>query len=327
MRAIEATRFGILSLAILGLVFAGCPGISGGGGGGGADGDPLTALNSGILLPGQGEVLDNPATDEGIDVGGETGGIMPLYPGGTVTVTIPFFAPDANVVGAGIRFGDSGPVQVVPIDGAIGVSEGTLTFDFQVPDNICDNLSSICHDIRCYEFAVTDAGMVSAANINQVALACAGCDEPSCQSLLTDCEGEGECTSPDDCASDETCVDGNCVGQGDLRFTMRWSAETDVDLHVMTPTGTEIYYSNTSADGGTLDHDDTSGGSGSVENVFFVDPLPGTYEFWAFNYGGSSAAVPYSIEAATPNQTLLSESESLPADSVDGTHYTISYSP
>ncbi len=326
MRAIQATRFGILFLTSLGLTLAGCPGISGGGGGGGgADGDPLAALNSGILLPGQGQTLDNPATDESIDVTGETGGIMPLYPGGTVTVTIPFFAPDANVIGAGIRFGDSGPVQVVPIDGAIGVSEGTLTFDFQVPANICDNLSSICHDIRCYEFAVTDAGMVSAANINQVALACGNCDEPSCQSLLTDCEGE--CINPEDCANGETCVDGNCVGEGDLRFTMRWSAETDVDLHVMTPAGNEIYYSNTTADGGTLDHDDTSGGPGSVENVFFVDPLAGTYEFWALNYGGSSAPVPYTMEAATPNGTLLSEGETLPAESVDGTHYTISFSP
>lgn len=327
MRPIEAIRLGVCCLSIFGLAAASCVPPGGGGGGGGGNGDPLAALNSGIILPGDGGALDNPATDESIDLGGQDGGIMPLYPGEVVTVTLPFYAPDANVIGAGIRFGDAGPIQVVPISGAAGVSEGTLTFDMQIPQNICDDLSSICHDIRCYEFAVTDAGMVSAANINQVALACGNCDEPSCQSLLTDCQQEGECDGPEDCGNDEVCVDGNCIGEGDLRFTLRWSAETDVDLHVTTPAGSEIYYSNTSADGGTLDHDDTSGGPGSVENVFFVDPAGGTYEFWAVNYGGSSAPVPYTIEAATPDGTLRSESETLPTESGDGTHFSISFSP
>jgi hypothetical protein len=52
-------------------------------------------------------------------------------------------------------------------------------------------LSSICHDIRCYEFAQTSGGTFSQANINLLAAACGGCDEPSCQDLLDMCVDAG----------------------------------------------------------------------------------------------------------------------------------------
>jgi hypothetical protein len=150
--------------------------------------------------------LDGPATDESIGTSTQQGeGHAEAHPGGTLNVSITFDAPNANVIGGGIRFGETGPIHVVEVADAVGQTTGTLNFAVQIPASVCDDLSSICHDIKCYEFAVTDAGTVSKANINAVALACGNCDEPSCQDLLTSCEAD-----PCGCTADEVCVDGVC---------------------------------------------------------------------------------------------------------------------
>lgn len=163
-------------------------GSGGGGGSSGLVGDAAAAkLSSSITLPGEGAPLENPTTDSTvvIDAAGTMPASMPsLDPGGVGTVSIPFSAMDGNVVGAGIRFGDSGPVRTVPVAGAQGTTAGTLDFNFQLPNDICGDLSNICHDIRCYEFAVTDVGQVSAANIQNVAVLCGDCNEPSCAGLV-----------------------------------------------------------------------------------------------------------------------------------------------
>ncbi|MGA1525617.1 MAG: hypothetical protein ACO4CZ_16755, partial [Planctomycetota bacterium] len=75
--------------------------------------------------------------------------------------------------------------------GSSGGSGGTGNLAFQVPADICSQLSSICHQIQCYEFAVTDAGTISRANIMDVAMQCGNCDEPSCQQLIQGCQGPG----------------------------------------------------------------------------------------------------------------------------------------
>lgn len=158
------------------------------------DGDPNDELNSGI----QGDYeLPNPGTDDsvGVDDNMSGSGHAEAKPGGTLNVSLSFNAVNGNVVGGGIRFGNNGPVQAVSIPGAMGQGTGTLNFAVQIPPDICDDLSQICHDIKCYEFAVTDAGMVSKANINAVALSCGNCDEPSCQSLIDSCEVEDPTTT------------------------------------------------------------------------------------------------------------------------------------
>lgn len=134
--------------------------------------------------------LENPEVDPSVEVSGNnsSGGMGEVTPGGTMNVSISFNAPNANIVGGGIRFGANGPIQVVTVPDAMGQTSGTLNFAIQVPPSVCNNLSQICHDIQCYEFAVTDAGNISAANINDVALACGNCDEPSCQDLLDSCD-------------------------------------------------------------------------------------------------------------------------------------------
>jgi hypothetical protein len=87
------------------------------------------------------------------------------------------------------------------------------------------------------------------------------------------------------CAVDQTCVMGACIGTGQLRFTATWTSAGDVDLHIVPPCGTEIYYSNRTACGGTLDRDDTTGTG--PENVFWsTGAASGPYLV---------CAVPYSI--------------------------------
>jgi hypothetical protein len=281
-------------------------------------------LNAGILLPPtEGDPLMNPATDETVTVMPPVAapeGPSALRPGDTVTVEIPFEAPNGNVVGAGIRFGETGPIRTVGIDAATGQTANTLTFDFQVPQDICDDLADICHSITCYEFAVTDIGEISVANLTPIALACAGCDEPTCQPLLM-CDAPPAmdagmvevgmpCTPADACVPGSECFEGYCVGTGTLRVSLAFDVVSDFDLHVLTPLGNEIYYGNRSIDGGTLDVDQCVGngceaGITHVENIVFDATAPtGTYEVWVVNFNGGGAGA-FTIEVAGDvNQTF-----------------------
>lgn len=78
------------------------------------------------------------------------------------------------------------------------------------------------------------------------------------------------------CRGHLECVNGVCVGRGALNFTLTWDVSGDLDLHVVTPRGSEIYFSNRTGDGGQLDHDDTTGTG--PENIFWKSNAPkGTY--------------------------------------------------
>ena len=69
-------------------------------------------------------------------------------------------------------------------------------------------------------------------------------------------------------------------GSGGLKITLLWDFEADIDLHVTEPNGFTIYFSNDNdpETGGELDHDNTEGGIGSAENIFWTNPPSGTYE-------------------------------------------------
>lgn len=95
-----------------------------------------------------------------------------------------------------VGFGSAASAWCIPRSSAGLITSGDATTGAIVapvtfPPSVCGMLSSICHDIRCYEFARTAAGTFSRANINLLAMACGNCDEPSCQSLLTMCEEPG----------------------------------------------------------------------------------------------------------------------------------------
>ncbi|MFW5739176.1 MAG: hypothetical protein ACOC1F_02295, partial [Myxococcota bacterium] len=104
-----------------------------------------------------------------------------------------------------------------------------------------------------------------------------------------------------ECGSGHTCVNGTCVGDGTLRFTVTWSPEGDVDLHVVTPNGKEIDYGNPGPDDGTdygeLDADDTIGTG--PENIYWADgntPPSGTYHVCVNAYESSSRAYTLTVD-------------------------------
>jgi hypothetical protein len=66
---------------------------------------------------------------------------------------------------------------------------------------------------------------------------------------------------------------GPTLGTGDVRVTLTWTGDCDLDLHVIDPSGYEIYYGDrTSPSGGRLDVDDIprAGETGThVENIYW----------------------------------------------------------
>lgn len=68
-------------------------------------------------------------------------------------------------------------------------------------------------------------------------------------------------------------------GTGDIKVTLLWDFPADLDLHVLQPNGNEIYYSNRRdpSTGGQLDTDNTHGGRGSAENIYWQNPPHGDY--------------------------------------------------
>ncbi len=74
------------------------------------------------------------------------------------------------------------------------------------------------------------------------------------------------------------------AGVGPITVTLGWQTEDDLDLHVITPDGSRIYYRNKTAQGGTLDVDMNARESNisipAVENIFFPDPENGHYKVY-----------------------------------------------
>lgn len=69
-------------------------------------------------------------------------------------------------------------------------------------------------------------------------------------------------------------------GEGALKITLLWDWYADVDLHVVEPNGTKLFWRNKedTATGGFLDCDDLEGGPNSAENIYWENPPSGDYE-------------------------------------------------
>ncbi|MDR2617852.1 MAG: VWA domain-containing protein, partial [Treponema sp.] len=77
---------------------------------------------------------------------------------------------------------------------------------------------------------------------------------------------------------------------GDIRISLMWDNRNDLDLHVITPKGEEIYFHNMrDSSGGWLDVDRNVLGETAepVENIFWYDDsaAKGEYQVWVQNYG------------------------------------------
>jgi len=269
------------------------------------------------------------AEDVGVDYSEEPGpsGYFPVWSSSVVSPSVSY-STEAPVTALCVGFGDPADAWCIPtshpdVTTSGSDTDGRASLALTLPPELCAGLSEICHDITCYEFAETEWGTFSAADVEFLAAACGACDEPSCQDFIDECSLDGFCLSDADCAPEEACVYGTCVGSGPLQFTLNWSSNTDFDLYVLTPTGAEISYQNERADSGTLDHDDTSGGANSIENVFFTDPPAGTYTFWVNLYSGPGGS--WSMAALSDGDVLAAESGSLTTDGADSTHFTVDY--
>ena len=109
------------------------------------------------------------------------------------------------------------------------------------------------------------------------------------------------------------------LGTGDVQATLRWSGDADLDLHVIDPEGTEIYYENpVSSSGGTLDVDmvpDCDAGTNNVENVFWPEggSVPGIYQAFVVHYEESAcgSAGTYELELRIDGAVVASDSGTL----------------
>ncbi|PZD77244.1 YfaP family protein [Mesonia sp. K7] len=114
---------------------------------------------------------------------------------------------------------------------------------------------------------------------------------------------------------------GSLVGQpGNPRFNLQFTNEenVDLDLHVETPNGIEVYYANANADGGELDVDCycSSCSQGPNENIYWEDGTAptGTYKYWVEYYGdcnGNSASSSFTLRVVKNNQIIATRTGSL----------------
>ncbi len=130
---------------------------------------------------------------------------------------------------------------------------------------------------------------------------CNGMVDEGCPPPSTTCPtGQPRCGGVC-CAAGEACAANICVGNGQLRFTLTWDVMADLDLHVVPPCGTEIYYGRLSSCGGTLDRDscpalratDGADRCNGPENIFWPSaPASGTYLVcvnpWQMNSGSTA---------------------------------------
>jgi len=124
------------------------------------------------------------------------------------------------------------------------------------------------------------------------------------------------CTEEEECIPGSICFNEFCVGEGVLRVSLAFTADSDFDLHVLTPDATEIYFGNPVAGGGELDVDQCVGTCGTgahAENVVFDTAASGAYEVWVVNYDGRSAGT-FNIEVAGAVNRAFSGSLTATAD-------------
>ncbi len=113
-------------------------------------------------------------------------------------------------------------------------------------------------------------------------------------------------------ATTETTV---VLGTGDVQATLRWTTDSDLDLHVIGPDGEEISFdSPVSTSGGQLDVDEVPGAGDTgphVENVFWPpgEAPNGTYRVWVEHFDGAPSG--YTLEVLSNGEVVHTESETI----------------
>lgn len=100
-------------------------------------------------------------------------------------------------------------------------------------------------------------------------------------------------------------VVGAVLGDGDLQVTLTWNTTVDMDLHVIEPDGTHVFYGRRNGITARLDVDDTNGFG--PENIFVNrgTATPGVYQIYVVQYGGSvptTGTIAVRLNGGTPNE-------------------------
>ena len=167
--------------------------------GGGDPADAFSLPDSGI--PNAEEPLDNPPTDEDVNVINNFDDVVVAVPGGAFPVSLNFQAPNQNVVGGGIRFEGSDEVQWTLLNTVMGQTTGDVAFSYVVSPDACGDVANLCYEIPAEQFAITNVGgefRISEPIAVTVVLQCATCTSTSCLDILPpgSCQ---ECSQPDAC--------------------------------------------------------------------------------------------------------------------------------
>ncbi len=131
----------------------------------------------------------------------------------------------------------------------------------------------------------------------------------------------------------------NVGGSGTLRGQVIWMTTADLDLHLKTPGGAEVYFANSQVTlhGGAiakLDHDNTGGvidvaPDQRVENIVVNGTAiqVGTYTYFVYNFSGNNGGAPTTalVKVSGADGTTTQYSTTL-ADHATSPDYVVSYS-
>jgi coenzyme PQQ synthesis protein D (PqqD) len=104
------------------------------------------------------------------------------------------------------------------------------------------------------------------------------------------------------------------LGTGVIQATLRWDTTADIDLHVIEPSGAEVYYASPKGPTAVLDRDDTDGEG--PENIFVQTPVAGDYQFFIVHFSGvvpttSTITVTFGTQTRTITRTTTAVNTSL----------------
>lgn len=121
---------------------------------------------------------------------------------------------------------------------------------------------------------------------------------------------------------------------GNPRFNLQFTngEKVDMDLHVLTPDGSEISYSYPQAQGGQLDVDCLCGEcpNGPNENIYWDEGTAphGTYKFWVEYYGdcdGMGSSSDYTLRVMKNRQILNTYNGTLTPSEDKSNIYSLTY--
>ncbi|PZP51459.1 MAG: hypothetical protein DI598_03150 [Pseudopedobacter saltans] len=121
---------------------------------------------------------------------------------------------------------------------------------------------------------------------------------------------------------------------GNPRFNLQFTngTKTDLDLHVLTPNGSEIYYANPSAQSGELDVDCLCGDcpNGPNENIYWQSGAAptGTYKVWVEYYDACDASMSsstFTLRILKNSEVLKTYTGTLSPSNTKSTVYTVAF--